>query len=59
MIVRSAIQPRRIFEGLLKRGILIRDVTGYPMLQDYFRVGVGTPEENNLLLKSLREIFAA
>ena len=59
MVVRSAIQPRRIFEELLKRGILIRDVTGYPMLQDYFRVGVGTPEENNLLLKSLREIFAA
>src|SRR6266404_5118533 len=59
MVVRSAIQPRRIFDELLKRGILIRDVTGYPMLQDYFRVGVGTPEENNLLLKSLREIIAA
>jgi len=59
MVVRSAIQPRRIFEELLKRGILIRDVTGYPMLQDYFRIGVGTPEENNLLLKLLREIFAA
>ncbi len=59
MVVRSSIQPRRIFEELLKRGILIRDVTGYPMLQDYFRIGVGTPEENNLLLESLREIFAA
>ena len=59
MVVRSAVQPRRIFEELLKRGILIRDVTGYPMLQDYFRVGVGTPKENDLLLKSLREIFAA
>jgi len=59
MVVRSAVQPRRIFAELLKRGILIRDVTGYPMLQDYFRVGVGTPKENDLLLKSLREIFAA
>lgn len=59
MIVRSAIEPRRVFEKLLRRGVLIRDVTGYPMLRDYFRVGVGTPEENDLLLDSLREIFAA
>ena len=59
MIVRSALQPRRVFEELLHRGILIRDVTGYPMLQDYFRISVGTPEENDLLLESLREIFAA
>ena len=59
MIVRSRVAPRRVFEELLNRGILIRDVTGYPMLQDYFRIGVGTPEENNLLLQSLREIFAA
>lgn len=59
MIVRSAIEPRRVFDELLQRGILIRDVTGYPMLQDYFRVGIGTPEENDLLLGSLLEIFAA
>jgi histidinol-phosphate aminotransferase len=59
MVVRSAIEPRRVFDELLSRGILIRDVTGYPMLKDYFRVGVGTPEENNLLIDSLREIFAA
>jgi len=59
MIVRSVIQPRRVFEELLKRGILIRDVTSYPMLQDYFRIGVGTPEENNLLLAALRDIFSA
>lgn len=59
LIVRSAIAPRRVFDELLGRGILIRDVSGYRMLQNYFRIGVGTPEENNLLLESLREIFAA
>lgn len=58
MIVRSSVEPRRVFEELLQRGILIRDVTNYPMLKDYFRVSVGTPEENNLLLESLRSIFA-
>jgi len=59
MIVRSATEPRRVFEELLQRGILIRDVAGYPMLQDYFRVSVGTTEENTLLIESLREILDA
>jgi histidinol-phosphate aminotransferase len=58
MVVRSSVEPRRVFEELLQRGILIRDVTGYPMLLDFFRIGIGTPEENNLLLQSLRDIFA-
>jgi histidinol-phosphate aminotransferase len=56
MAVRSVIPPRRVFEELLRRDILIRDISGYPMLQDYFRVSVGKPEENDLLVTSLREI---
>jgi len=38
---------------------LIRDVSAYPMLGNYFRVSVGTPEENDQLLASLREIFGS
>jgi histidinol-phosphate aminotransferase len=57
MVVRSRINPKRVFEELLERDILIRDVSSYPMLQDYFRVTVGTPVENDLLIKALREIF--
>lgn len=57
MVVRSSVEPKRIFSELLKRDILIRDVSGYPMLQDYFRVSVGTPEENDLLVSGLREIL--
>jgi len=56
MVVRSQVEPRRVFDELLQRDILIRDVSKYPMLQDYFRVSVGTPEENDLLLAALREI---
>jgi len=56
MVVRSNQDPGRVFAELLKRDILIRDVSGYPMLSDYFRVSVGTPEENDLLLEGLREI---
>lgn len=58
MLVRSRIKPRRVFEELLRRDILIRDVSGYPLLRDYFRVSVGTPVENELLLSALDEIFA-
>ena len=51
MVVKSATDPKRIFEDLLERDILIRDVSGYPMLSEYFRVSVGTPEENDQLIE--------
>ena len=58
MIVKSSINPKQVFAELIKRDILVRDVSGYPMLSDYFRLSVGTPKENDLLLSALREIFA-
>jgi histidinol-phosphate aminotransferase len=58
MVVRSTLEPRRVYDELLERfGVLIRDVSGYPMLKDYFRVSVGTPAENDRLLEGLRDIF--
>lgn len=57
MVVRSSIEPRRVFRELLARDILVRDVSGYPMLSDYFRVSVGTPEENDRLVAALAGIF--
>lgn len=56
IVVKSATDPKRIFADLLDHDILIRDVTGYPMLQEYFRFSVGTPEENDHLLRTIREI---
>ncbi|HET7286889.1 MAG TPA: histidinol-phosphate transaminase [Pyrinomonadaceae bacterium] len=56
IVVKSATDPTRIFADLLQHDILIRDVSGYPMLREYFRFSVGTPEENDHLLKSIREI---
>ena len=56
IVVKSAADPRQIFADLLQRDILIRDVSGYPMLREYFRFSVGTPEENNKLLSAIREI---
>lgn len=57
MLVRSNQKPKRVFAELLKRDILVRDVSSYPMLNDYFRVSVGTREENDLLLQGLREVL--
>jgi histidinol-phosphate/aromatic aminotransferase/cobyric acid decarboxylase-like protein len=57
MVVRSTVEPRRVYDEMLERfGVLIRDVSGYPKLKDYFRVSVGTPEENDRLLEGLRDI---
>lgn len=56
MVVESSIPPRRILDELLQREILIRDVSGYPMLHDFFRISVGTPEENDRLIQGLNEI---
>src|SRR5712692_8675707 len=59
IVVRSTMDPKHVFGELIKRDILIRDVNAYPMLSNYFRLSVGTPEENALLLRALREIFEA
>jgi histidinol-phosphate/aromatic aminotransferase/cobyric acid decarboxylase-like protein len=56
MVVKSATEIKRIFDELLNRDILVRDVSGYPLLSDYFRFSVGTPEENDRLLRALHEI---
>lgn len=58
MVVRSRVDPKRVFAELLTRDILIRDVSTYPMLNEYFRVSVGTPEDNDLLIEALRNIVA-
>ena len=57
IVVKSATDPTQIFADLLQHDILIRDVSKYPMLRDYFRFSVGTPEENDYLLKTIRELM--
>jgi len=56
MLVKCEKDPKLVFEELLQRDVLIRDVSGYPMLKHYFRVSVGRPEENDQLIAGLREI---
>lgn len=48
---------KALFKALLEKGILIRDVSHYPMLSDCLRVTVGTKKENREFIKTLREIM--
>ena len=45
---------RPLVKAIAERGVLIRGY-GDPLLQPYFRVTVGHPEENDLFLRALRE----
>ena len=48
---------RRVFEGLLDRGVITRPLAsyGYP---DRIRVNAGRPEENRRFIESLRQLLA-
>jgi histidinol-phosphate aminotransferase len=44
---------RAVFASMLRRGVLVRDVTSYPMLGRCLRVSVGREEENEAFLHAL------
>ncbi len=54
VLIEVPIAPRTVFDELFKQGILIRDVSSYPMLSKCLRISVGTREENDRLLSALR-----
>lgn len=47
---------RPLFEPLVARGILVRDVSAYPRLQGCLRVSIGTAQQNDAFLAALKEI---
>jgi histidinol-phosphate/aromatic aminotransferase/cobyric acid decarboxylase-like protein len=53
-----SITHTQVFERLLHEdGVLVRDVSKYPMLGRCLRVNAGTPEENDAFLNGLRRIM--
>jgi histidinol-phosphate aminotransferase len=50
-------EKQRLFEELKTAGILVRDVSTYPMLENCLRISVGSPEENRLLKTTLESFF--
>lgn len=53
---RTSTPSRQIFDALCARGILIRDISGYPSLANSLRVSIGTAEENDSFLNAIKEI---
>ena len=45
--------PADVFRGVYDEGVLIRDVSKYPLLSQALRVSIGTPEENDAFLIAL------
>jgi histidinol-phosphate aminotransferase len=46
-------QPERTYQALIEQGILIRSMAHYPAIKDCLRISIGTPTENNALLRIL------
>ena len=44
------------YEQLLKKGIVVRNRSSQQLCENTLRFTVGTPEENRILLKALKEI---
>lgn len=47
----------RVWEQLYERGILVRDFSSSPLLENCLRISVGLPEENRKLIAALKEIL--
>ena len=47
--------PKRLWHRLLDRGVLVRDVSGYPTLDRYLRVTIGTADENDAFIQAIAE----
>ena len=47
------------WQGLLDRGVLVRNCASWPRLTDCLRVTIGTPDENDAFLGALAEILGS
>lgn len=57
LLIRTAVPD--LFDRLLARGVLVRDVSGGPGLAGCLRITIGTPAENDALLAALADALSA
>ncbi len=55
VLIRPDGDGRALWERLVTHGVLVRDFSRWPRLDDCLRITVGTPEENDRCLAALRE----
>lgn len=49
-------EPRKIYEALVDKGIIIRDRSNVILCEGCLRITVGTPEENEMLVNAMKEL---
>lgn len=54
ILFRTPLSASILFERLLRRGVVVRDVSNQPLLDRCLRVTIGTPEDNGRFLEALR-----
>ena len=57
LLFRCTTGGRAVWDGLVARGVLVRDFSAWPGVEDCLRVTVGTPDENDRFLSSLSEVL--
>jgi histidinol-phosphate aminotransferase len=53
ILIRTEKPAREMFDRLYGHGVLVRDVSAYPLLDRCLRISIGTTEENNRFLAAL------
>lgn len=57
LIAKFPKRAKEVEEGLKERGILVRDRSAYPLLNDCLRIGIGTVKQTKQLIDALKEIL--
>lgn len=56
MVLVRVADSMRAFEGMKQRGVLVKHIAGlHPLLKNCLRLTVGTPDENQLMIRALKE----
>jgi histidinol-phosphate aminotransferase len=53
VLIKSGKPSNELFDALYSQGVLVRNVSAYPLLDRCLRVSIGTPEENDRFLRAL------
>ncbi|WP_457097713.1 histidinol-phosphate transaminase [Lysobacter sp. P5_B9] len=51
-------EAQSTFETLLEAGVVVRDLRAMPGLSDALRISIGTPEQNDLVLRTMASLSA-
>ncbi|MFM8389976.1 MAG: aminotransferase class I/II-fold pyridoxal phosphate-dependent enzyme, partial [Actinomycetota bacterium] len=54
----GSMSGKAVWQGLLDRGVLVRDCSSWAGLDNCLRVTVGTAEENKAFISALKEVLA-